>query len=175
MITPAKKKSVVADEIVDLVGASHAQDEPMPTRFAPSSRISYWLTLQHWGHRGLEGGWEGESLLDKQACFSPVSTSTVDFRKEFQWEICPVIGGGLSMLGCHWCSCFMPGRKKVKRPSGRLSARGLKPTRCKFHFCEGWNMAVLIWWDFHFHHVCYQKTAPRWECWQIFHTFTPSS
>lgn len=41
MLTPAKKKSVVEDEKVDLVGSSHAQDEPMPTRFAPSSRISY--------------------------------------------------------------------------------------------------------------------------------------
>ena len=41
MLSPTKKKSVVADEKVDLVGSSHAPDEPMPTRFAPSSRISY--------------------------------------------------------------------------------------------------------------------------------------
>lgn len=95
MLSPTKKKSVVADEKVDLVGSSHAPDEPMPTRFAPSSRISYWLTLQRWGHRRWEGSWEVESLPDKRANFSLVSTSTLDSPKEFRREICPVSWGGV--------------------------------------------------------------------------------
>lgn len=63
----------------------------------------FWITLQRWGHRGWEGGWDVESLPEKRVIISPVSTSTVDFKQEFQREICPVTWGGVwSVLYQFW-------------------------------------------------------------------------